>query len=198
MRFIGRNAELQQLSRFLDRSPDSLAVVYGRRRVGKSELLRQALKHSGLQYVFFETSAFYPDFSDEDKVRLYSVFGAIPDYTRKIDPLLTVKENILNLVEAKDSKLAIAINHFLLSEISKINNANLVFSALSKGTLKFSDLLAKTQLPNGAILTYTLNKLMSMGLIEKRAPINDEKNKRRTLYGIVDPLTSYYYRFVKR
>lgn len=129
MRFIGRNAELQQLSRFLDRSPDSLAVVYGRRRVGKSELLRQALKHSGLQYVFFETSAFYPDFSDEDKVRLYSVFGGIPDYTRKIDPLLTVKENILNLVEAKDSKLAIAINHFLLSEISKINNANLVFSA---------------------------------------------------------------------
>lgn len=49
MRFIGRNAELQQLSRFLDRSPDSLAVVYGRRRVGKSELLRQALKLSGLQ-----------------------------------------------------------------------------------------------------------------------------------------------------
>ena len=49
MRFIGRNAALQLLSRFLDRSPDTLAVVYGRRRVGKSELLRQALKHSGLQ-----------------------------------------------------------------------------------------------------------------------------------------------------
>lgn len=29
-------------------------MVYGRRRVGKSELLRQALKHSGLQLVFFE------------------------------------------------------------------------------------------------------------------------------------------------
>lgn len=318
MRFIGRNAELQQLSRFLERSPDSLAVVYGRRRVGKSELLRQALQLSGLQYVFFgcrqtseaqnlaalqatialqlnepplafaslggaleqlfrrasdeplvlvldeypylhglvkgidsilqalidrfngrsklkvilcgsyidimaaildyasplygraglvmhlkpmdylETSAFYPDFCDEDKVRLYSVFGGIPAYTRKIDPLLTVKENILNLVGAKDSELSIAINHFLLSEISKINNTNLVFSALSKETLKFSDLLAKTQLPNSAILTYTLNKLMSMRLIEKRAPINDEKNKRRTLYAIVDPLTSYYYRFVER
>lgn len=54
MRFIGQNAELQQLSRFSDRSPDSLAVMYGRRRVGMSELLRQTLKHSGLQYVFFE------------------------------------------------------------------------------------------------------------------------------------------------
>lgn len=49
MRFIGRNAALQHLSRFLDRSLDTLAVVYGRRRVGKSELLRQALKLSGLQ-----------------------------------------------------------------------------------------------------------------------------------------------------
>ena len=39
---------------------------------------------------------------------------------------------------------------------------------------------------------------MSMGLIEKRAPINDEGNKRRTLYRISDPLTSYYYRFVER
>lgn len=54
MRFIGQNAELQQLCRFLDRSPDTLAVMYRHRRVGKSELLRQALKHSGLQCVFFE------------------------------------------------------------------------------------------------------------------------------------------------
>lgn len=50
---------------------------------------------------YFETSAFYPDFCDEDKVRLYSVFGGIPAYTRKIDPLLTVKENILNRLERK-------------------------------------------------------------------------------------------------
>lgn len=70
MRFIGRNAELQQLSRFLDRSPDSLAVVYGRRRVGKSELLRQALKHSGLQYVFLRPALFIPIFP----MRTKSVF----------------------------------------------------------------------------------------------------------------------------
>lgn len=318
MQFIGRQAELQKLSRFLERSPDSLAVVYGRRRVGKSELLRQAIRASNLPYVFFEcrqtsesqnlaalqesistqlnepqlafeslentlvqlfrraedkpmvvvldeypylhslvkgidsifqalvdrytgrsklklilcgsyidimtaildyanplygraglvmhlkpmdyleASGFYPDYSDEDKVRLYSVFGGIPAYTRKIDSLLSVKDNILNLIGAKDSQLAIATNHFLVSEISKVNNANLVFSELSKGALRFSDLLAKTKLANGATLTYTLDKLMSMGLIEKRAPINDEGNKRRTLYRISDPLTSYYYRFVER
>lgn len=51
MQFIGRQAELQQLSRFLERSPDFLAVVYGRRRVGKSELLRQAIRASNLPYV---------------------------------------------------------------------------------------------------------------------------------------------------
>lgn len=39
---------------------------------------------------------------------------------------------------------------------------------------------------------------MSMGLIEKRTPSTMKGNKRRTLYGIIDPLSSYYYRFVER
>ena len=54
MNFYGRKAELQQLSDFLLHSPDSLAVVYGRRRVGKSELLRKAVRDSGLHCVFYE------------------------------------------------------------------------------------------------------------------------------------------------
>ena len=318
MNFYGRKAELQQLSDFLLHSPDSLAVVYGRRRVGKSELLRKAVRDSGLHCVFYEcrqtreslnlatlsdairiqsglpmrtpssldevleylfaaaekeplvlvldeypylqslikgadsilqamidrhsnrsklkiilcgsyvdimtamldyasplygrsglvlhlkpmdyleASAFYPEFSNEDKVRLYAVFGGIPAYTRKIDSALTVKENILKLVGTKESELSLAINYFLVSEVSKINNANSVFAFLSQSDLKFSDLLAKTEISSGAALSYTLAKLSAMGLVEKRAPINDEQNKRRVLYRISDPLTRYYYRYVER
>src|SRR5882757_11579691 len=50
--FVGRTAELAKLSDFL-RSPKSqIAVVYGRRRIGKSLLLTQALK--GRPAFFFE------------------------------------------------------------------------------------------------------------------------------------------------
>lgn len=52
MTFIGRKYELARLDRFV-RSPDSrIAVLYGRRRIGKSVLLQQALQ--GKAPLFFE------------------------------------------------------------------------------------------------------------------------------------------------
>ena len=34
---------------------------------------------------YYESALFYSEFSDEDKVRLFSVFGGIPYYSRLID-----------------------------------------------------------------------------------------------------------------
>jgi uncharacterized protein len=42
--FVGRDTELSQLRRTLDRSTPSIAVIYGRRRVGKSALVRKVLE----------------------------------------------------------------------------------------------------------------------------------------------------------
>ena len=50
--FVGRDRELAQLRAFLDRSQPSIAVVYGRRRVGKSALIRKAL--DGRPALYFE------------------------------------------------------------------------------------------------------------------------------------------------
>ena len=41
--FVGREVELAQLARFLSRKQASVAVIYGRRRIGKSCLIREAL-----------------------------------------------------------------------------------------------------------------------------------------------------------
>ena len=46
---------------------------------------------------YYESALFYPTFSDEDKVRLYSVFGGIPYYNRPINSQLSVRENIIEL-----------------------------------------------------------------------------------------------------
>ena len=52
--FIGRSAELDRVRRFLDDPKHALGVVYGRRRIGKSRLLTQALRKGGCPSVFFE------------------------------------------------------------------------------------------------------------------------------------------------
>jgi uncharacterized protein len=50
--FIGRAPELEKLGNFLHSPKSQIAVVYGRRRIGKSLLLTQALK--GRSALFFE------------------------------------------------------------------------------------------------------------------------------------------------
>ena len=51
-KFIGREAELRSLSGFLQRATPSIAVIYGRRRIGKSLLIRKALE--GRRVLMFE------------------------------------------------------------------------------------------------------------------------------------------------
>lgn len=41
---------------------------------------------------YYESALFYADFSNEDKVRLYSVFGGIPYYNRLIDGKKSVRD----------------------------------------------------------------------------------------------------------
>ena len=59
MEFVDRKEELQELKRVLEDSPSpSFVVVYGRRRLGKSTLLKKALKQSDVFYMagdFIET-----------------------------------------------------------------------------------------------------------------------------------------------
>ena len=72
---------------------------------------------------YFDSALFYPTFSDEDKVRLYSVFGGVPFYNAKIDGNLSVRENIIRLLTSKDAVLANEVSYLLMLEISKISNA---------------------------------------------------------------------------
>ena len=93
---------------------------------------------------YYESALFYPDFSPEDKVRLYSVFGGIPYYNRLIEGELSVRENIQALISAPDARLENEVSMYLKSEISKIANANEVFEALAKGFSRYSDLLSQS------------------------------------------------------
>ena len=147
---------------------------------------------------YFESSLFYPEFSDEDKVRLYSVFGGIPYFNRLIEPGLTVRENITELIASPGARLENEVAMYLKSEISKIINANEVFDALARGFSKYSDILSQSHVSSGPAMVDVLDKLMRMEMVEKQAPINDENNRKKMSYRIVDNLSLFYYRYIFR
>lgn len=145
---------------------------------------------------YYDTSKFYSGFSNEDKVSLYSVFGGIPYYNSLISENKTVKENIIDLIASKDSSLFQEIPSFLNTEISRIVNANEVFEVLGKGYHKFTDIVDKSHVSSAPSTIDVLKQLINLRLVEKRSPINDENNKKKSAYYISDNLALFYYKYI--
>ncbi len=147
---------------------------------------------------YYDSALFYPAFSDEDKVRLFSVFGGIPYYNRLIDAKKSVRENIIDLIASPGARLENEVSMYLNSEISKITNANEVFEALAKGFSKYKDLLDQSNVSSGPALVDILDKLIRMDVVAKEAPINDENNRKKSGYFISDNLSLFYYKYIFR
>ena len=150
------------------------------------------------QMDYFESALFYPNMTNEDKVRIYSVFGGVPYYNRLIDDKKSVRENIIDLIASPGARLENEVSMYLNAEISKIVNANEVFEALARGFSRFSDILSQSHVSSSPTLADVLDKLIKMEVVERRAPINDENNKKKAGYYICDNLSLFYYRYIFR
>lgn len=150
------------------------------------------------QMDYYESAMFYPAFSEEDKVRIYSVFGGIPYYNRLVNDRKSVRDNLIDLIASPGARLENEVSMHLSSEISKIVNANEVFEALAQGNSKYKDILDKSHVSSGPTLIDVLEKLIKMEVVEKKAPINDEDNKKKAGYYICDNLSLFYYRYIFR
>lgn len=133
------------VDRFADKSQLSLVICGSYVEVMRSLIERENPLYGRVDQTialepmdYFESSLFYPGFSAEDKVRLYSVLGGIPYYNKFIDPSVSVRENIMNLMVEPGSRLENEVPLYLSSEISKIANANEVFGALAEGFSRYS------------------------------------------------------------
>ena len=147
---------------------------------------------------YYESSLFYSSFSDEDKVRLYSVFGGVPYYNRLIDGAGSVRENIISLIASPGARLENEVSMYLNSEIAKITNANEVFEALAKGFSKYKDILDQSHVSSGPTLVDVLGKLIRMDVVKREAPVNDESNRKKAGYYISDNLSLFYYKYIFR
>ena len=53
-KFIGREQEISQLKGLYEGTDFQSSLVYGRRRIGKSELIKQSVKGSKLTVLYYE------------------------------------------------------------------------------------------------------------------------------------------------
>lgn len=191
------------IDKYKDKSKLSLIILGSYVDIMKSMLLHSNPLYGRIDLTielkpmdYYDSSLFYPNFSSEDKIKIYSVFGGIPYYNRLIDDSRSVKENIIELIASNGARLENEVSMYLNSEISKIVNANEVFEALAKGYSRYSDLLSQSHVSSGPTLIDVLDKLIRMGVVSKMSPINDSNNKKKFGYYISDNLSLFYYRYI--
>lgn len=145
---------------------------------------------------YYESAKFYPDYSMEDKIMLYSVFGGVPYFNSLIDTNKTALDNIFDLLIREDSICEREISEMVMMETAKVPLLNELLLNIVGGKSKYSDLNSLFVSQNQSKPDYFLEKLIDMNFIEKRFPINDENNKKRIRYVVKDHLIDFYYRYL--
>ncbi len=105
MDFYNREKELSLMS-LLDRSKPSFLVITGKRRVGKTELIKQFSKNRQAIYFFVDSNKSIDILMDEFD-RLLREEMDLPDYINVKEP-----ENFLKFITSYDRDLVIAIDEF--------------------------------------------------------------------------------------
>jgi uncharacterized protein len=148
---------------------------------------------------YLETSLFYPNLSNEEKMMYYSAFGGVPYYNQMIEPNKTFIENISCLIIDTKGILSDFIEFFLSRELRRINNANAVLETIAVGKRKFNDILGRLQKNiSSSQLSNVLDLLIRMDLIQKTTPINEPPHSRKTNYEIKDNYIRFYYQYIFR
>ena len=150
------------------------------------------------QMDYYDSSKFYPGFSNEDKVRLYSAFGGVPYYNAQIDEKISARENIIRLISGQFSGLREFLDTYLKQELRKVNNANVVFESIALGAFHYSDIFSKSHVDSSPALNTILQKLIKMDLIEYVSPINNKNDKQKSGYRISDYCVRFYYNYIYR
>jgi AAA+ ATPase superfamily predicted ATPase len=149
---------------------------------------------------YYDSAKFYPNYSNKDKLLMYSVFGGVAFFNSLIDSHISAVENIKKLIIAPNSILQLEVEHTIVAETSKVPLVNSVIELIGRGVKKYSDISQHLSSKKDAAVSpdYLIKKLVDLELIEKVVPINDRNNKKKISYVFNDNLMEFYYRYIFR
>lgn len=146
---------------------------------------------------YLDSAKFVPDYSNEDKAICYGITGGIAKYLSMIDPAKSMDENIIRLFFRTDGYLYDETRNLLTQEFSDIAIVNNIVEQIASGENMLNTIAGKIGEKESTIL-YSLDKLISVGLVEKKRCITEEKNKKKTQYVLKDFMFKFWYEFIPK
>ena len=144
-----------------------------------------------------DSSLFVPKYSAEEKAICYGVTGGVAKYLALFDPKKSLDENIIKLFFYPDGYLFDETKNLLTQEFADITLVNNIIEQVASGENSLNNIASKVHEKDTTVL-YSLEKLIDVGLVEKKKCITEEKNKKKTQYVLKDNMFSFWYRFIPK
>lgn len=140
-------------------------------------------------------SQFFPNYSLEDLVKMYSVTDGIPAYIKAMKPDLDFYENLKEVVFTPGGFLYQEAEILLRQELREPSNYFNILKAIAMGRTKFGEIVNATELDKTVISKY-INTLLLLHVIRKDFPITQNKETRNARYVFEDNYFNFWFRFV--
>jgi uncharacterized protein len=140
---------------------------------------------------------FIPEWTAEDRVRSYAIWGGVPYYLSMIDPSEALSENILTSILRPGAPLQREADYLIRME-SRLRDVALygsILRGLAGGRTRLSELSGYLGTgTDGGNLSRQLERLAAVDLVSELRPVTQAR-KGAVRYQISDPFLRFSYRF---
>lgn len=145
---------------------------------------------------FRDAARFFPDWTPEEQLRAYGIFGGIPYYLNLCDPAAPLEVNVRELVLSTGAPLADEPNNLLQAELRDVTRYATILRAVADGCTVSGEIIARVrEIRDASALSPYVQKLEELRLIRIVRSLDASERERDRRYYLDDPFLAFWYRF---
>jgi AAA+ ATPase superfamily predicted ATPase len=143
------------------------------------------------QLPFGAATEFFPDYTPEQRIMAFSIFGGTPHYLNAIKPGRSIAENVQETILSQNGGLHSEPETVLRMKLNEVNRYFAALKSISKGNRSRNEIIDDTGIEQSSA-GYYLDRLEKLHIIQKDHPVTEDPRKsRNTRYRIRDQLFSF-------
>ncbi len=143
---------------------------------------------------YLESSNFFPNYTNEEKLIAYGILGGIPRYLEAFDLNESIEKNVANKIIRNGAYLHEEPDNLLKAELRETNVYSSILSAIANGRNKIIDIANFIYEDRTKVAKYLIT-LQTLRLIEKRVPCMEPETSKKSIYVIKDNFFKFWFRY---
>jgi hypothetical protein len=145
---------------------------------------------------FGVTKRYFPNYTPEERVAVYAIWGGVPAYWERINPDLNFIENLQLLLEPSNAWMLDESRLLLQDFLTDLYNYIGIMRAMAHGAHTLKEIGDRNGLSSTHMSSY-LKVLRETNFVERVVPVTQRDIKSRLgRYQVTDPYLRFYYRFL--